>query len=322
MAIPVVGKFLLQRVAKIPGVFFLRYIVSCACLTNANSLLQIPQLIIRACARRAAKTARESIEAEVPIVFAWGYWYAWTISVFALSICMSSTVPSSLPCATFFFTVQHWVDKYNLTRGVYGHGPDIEHQNMLATRVLHYLRAVISVWWGVVGAMFLLRTYDLQKDWDSPVRFQIVQFICFGLIFSSGVLVLFSWWTQQTILHDSHFEDVHLEKTGFERFADVGISFHGLIHRIECCLNCFKGRGNYPTIDSDDSSPHLRRLSDDSTPEGIKTGTNTLDGESPEYKVLPREEKEESGDEESVCTLSYDVNKVLLDPLTTGAFPL
>lgn len=129
-----------------PALFVIKYLMSCACLANVFSLLQLHQLVQRCLARRCATTARKSVTAEEPLVFAWGYWYAWSCSMFLIAIGLSTAVPCTLPCAFLFFYVRHWVDRHNLRLGVYLHG-ERESENSYVIRAIHTMRSVVGAWW-------------------------------------------------------------------------------------------------------------------------------------------------------------------------------
>jgi len=216
--LPIISLFarVLEKLMQSSGVFAVRYILNCACLTNANSLLQVAQLIYRAYARRVARTARDFVEAEETWVFAWGYWYAWTISIFSIGLVLSTVVPSTLPSAALFFSLQHFVDRHNLSHGVYAHGAESE--NLFVTRALHYMRCSVAVWWLLMGCGFsFVLHHGLNAEWDSKFPLRVVRSTA-GLLPVSGVLlIVWSWWDQQSILHDSHFQIVDVSKRGMHR---------------------------------------------------------------------------------------------------------
>lgn len=228
--LPTIMEGLVERLMEMerPGILALRYVLNCACMSNVNSLLQVPQLLYRAYARRVAVTARESFEAEAVWVFAWGYWYAWTISIFTIGLCTSSAVPSMLPCAALFFALQHAVDRHNLLNRVYSHGPDIESENLLAIRVLHYMRCVVAFWWCLMGCSFLLAAGQMSALW-------CVQALAGLLISLSLALVIFSWWTHQSILHDNQFHNVDMAERGL---SGTGGVLQRLFSNIDGCLKC------------------------------------------------------------------------------------
>jgi len=288
-----------------PGIFALRYILNCACLTNVNSLLQVPQLIGRAHARSAARTARESVEAEEAWVFAWGYWYAWTISIFTIGICASTAVPSVLPFTAVFFTLQHTVDKYNLTHRIYSHGPDIETENLLTTRVLHYMRCVIAFWWFFMGMVFwVVMKQGLIQNWDSSVPVDLIWAAAIALIVLSVCLVIFSLVSQHSFLHDNSFQHVNLSERGLSNTG--GGMFQPICHNIERCLKCSccrrGGKGKYSAVGA--------RLDRQDSSSAAEDGRDLLAG--PEAAVAaPLASAEES----EADLLSWDARSVVIQPV-------
>jgi len=207
---------MMDTVMQSSGVFAVRYILNCACMSNTNSLLQIGQLLYRYYARKTARTARDFVEAEETWIFAWGYWYAWTLSVFTMGIFLSTVVPSVLPASAVFFAVQHFVDRHNLARGVFSHGSEAE--NVMITRALHYMRCIIAAWWIMMACIFwfILHRGNLPK-WDSRVPEAVIRGMIVALLVFSSCLVAWSWWDQQSILHDSNFEEIDVSKRGMHR---------------------------------------------------------------------------------------------------------
>jgi len=202
------------------GALALRYILNCAFVTNTSSLLQFPQLLCRAYSRRVARTPRECVEAEEKIPFAWGYWYAWELSIFTMAICLSSAVPCVLPCATIFFGLQRVVDRHNLLSGVYAVGAQAE--NLFIIRVLHYMRGIIALWWFLMGFGFIITLKQVfgvvsYDHWDYRSRHFLIKASACMLI-SSAVLICFcSWWHLQKYLHDSQFQIVDVAERGLLR---------------------------------------------------------------------------------------------------------
>jgi len=328
LLVPRISRVVLRRLMHSPGIFALRYILNCACLTNTNSLLQIPQLVYRAYARRVATTPRESVEAEKVWVFAWGYWYAWTISIFTIGICMSSAVPSTLPCAALFFSLQHAVDRYNLMHRIYSHGPDIESENLLATRVLHYMRCVIAVWWCLMACGFLLSARHLPaRSWEAGVPLWCVEATAGLLMVLSVALVIFSFWSHQSILHDNQFHNVDMAERGL---SSTGGPFQGLFSNIDSilrCAWCVGGKGNYSVVGGADM---LERFDSVTTDGGFHGGTDmaTLPGfaqlgsfpgnaEAGDAELEGLRGGESSSAEGIIgSSLSWDARSVVLRPVT------
>jgi len=156
-------------------------------------------------------TARDHVDAESVFIFAWGYWYAWTLSIFALALCLSSAVPSTLPCVALFFTCQHCVDKYNLTHWVYAAGNESE--NMYSVRALHLMRCIIAFWWILMGFSLMLSAPHIY-GFSHPLRIKLLVVSTITLIFFAVVLIVVSWLNLHTILHVTQFERVDLKHMG------------------------------------------------------------------------------------------------------------
>eukprot|EP00913_Durusdinium_trenchii_P029880 g27999.t1 len=74
-----------------PAAFSIKYLLNCAFMTSANSLMNLPQLVYR-------------------------YWYAFGLGIVALGFGMGIYVPSLLPCAAMFFTLRLYVDAWTKLR--------------------------------------------------------------------------------------------------------------------------------------------------------------------------------------------------------------
>lgn len=137
------------------GFFVIQYLMSSAMLSNSiafmamhwTKLLKMLLLKIYAVSDRERDLCRE------PAVFAWGYWYAWTLSVVALGLSMSSIIPGTLPVATLFFTLKGFVDRYNLNRGVWV--LDSENHGIFTIYVVYYMRVIVAAWWMLMGSACL-----------------------------------------------------------------------------------------------------------------------------------------------------------------------
>eukprot|EP00928_Gymnodinium_smaydae_P031352 TRINITY_DN23033_c0_g1_i6.p1 TRINITY_DN23033_c0_g1~~TRINITY_DN23033_c0_g1_i6.p1 ORF type:complete len:779 (-),score=121.58 TRINITY_DN23033_c0_g1_i6:117-2390(-) len=208
--LPTVAKGMMHS----PGIFALRYILNCTCLTNANAILQIPRAVYQFCARRVANTAREHVQVEEVWEFAWGYWYAWTLSIFALGVCMSSAVPSVLPCAALFFAVQYKVDGYNLMHLVYAHGAETE--NAFVIRALHYMRLIVASWWTLMGLSlaFSAKQMSVSGSWNAQLSSRTFGYLAASLVAVAFVVALWSQCWIQAWLHDSQTQVVNVSSKG------------------------------------------------------------------------------------------------------------
>lgn len=189
-----------------PGVFALKYIMNATFISSANQLTQIPQILNRWCQLTfLAVTNRHKKDVQEPWPFHWGYWYAWTLSVFALGINMSVACPSTLPLAALFFFVKYHVDKFNLDHGVYACGTDIE--GGLAVRIVSYLRVVVSMWWFAMGALSgVIATFDPRGNLTDEEKLWL-QRGGVALISLGVVTFAFTWWLRAHTLHRLKIHD-------------------------------------------------------------------------------------------------------------------
>mmetsp|Transcript_4588 Transcript_4588/g.7973 ORF Transcript_4588/g.7973 Transcript_4588/m.7973 type:complete len:1070 (+) Transcript_4588:137-3346(+) len=149
-----------------PGVFALKYLMNATFLTNTNQLLQIGQQVYQFVSINCfAVTERDIREYRKAWPFYWGYWYAWTLSIFSLGLIMSIVCPSTLPVAALFFFMKYKVDKHNLDTGVYTMGTDLE--GSLAVRVVCYIRMVVGMWWFAMGlCSYVFHYFKAAEDLD------------------------------------------------------------------------------------------------------------------------------------------------------------
>lgn len=125
-------------------------------------------------------------------------------------------MPSVLPCTVVFFSVQHFVDRHNLVNDVYRQGPDSE--NLFVTRALHYMRCIVAGWWVVMGSSFgLVLRHGLADAWDCRVPACVVEGALFSLVGGGVCIIVWSWWDQESILHDAHFQMVDVADRGRHR---------------------------------------------------------------------------------------------------------
>merc|ERR1719215_2347528 len=80
------------------------------------------------------------------------------------------------------------------------------------------MRCIIAVWWIIMGTAFeLLMRNGLQDQWDSWMSFKATKNIIRMQVAFALILIVWSWWDQQSILHDSNFEDIDVSKRGMSR---------------------------------------------------------------------------------------------------------
>jgi len=230
-----------------PGLFSLRYLLNCAFLTNASSLLNLPQLFFRSLT-----------EQKDPWVFAWGFWYASTLSILATTIALGVLVPSLLPCGALFFALKYRIDRYNLANRVFSCGP--ESQGCFIPRVVHIMRMIVAVSWFLIGGSVLLTLnsfYTIQA-WKAPVPLDAVKTGSGFLVFAALVLFAFCSYSKAAALHSAKFQ--------MPRFSSDSLN----ISSVDLCLDYLFGSlsdvGNFEEEDlNEDLGFQGRRDSEDLT---------------------------------------------------------
>lgn len=155
-------RVLMVLLISIPGSFAIRYVLSAIFIQNATELLQAPKRILRWFKLTfLAVTPKQRLDASRPVPFRWGYWYAWTLSILGLGLCLSITCPVLPLLVTVFFFMKYAVDKHNLTHDVFTLEMDI--QGLLAVRVMFFMRLIVGVWWVLVGAVCMTSEYSLTR---------------------------------------------------------------------------------------------------------------------------------------------------------------
>jgi hypothetical protein len=95
--------------------FFMRYIIQVTFISNGIQLLALPQYFVRKVRVFLAKTDYEKFYASlIKKYFDYGYHYSFSITVFILTLCFSSTIPLIAPFGSLFFIMKYYIDKYNL----------------------------------------------------------------------------------------------------------------------------------------------------------------------------------------------------------------
>jgi len=138
---------------KSTGLLCVQYLFSAALLSSTVALLAqvwMP-LVGKLLSALFSVTPRERRENMEPWPFAWGYFYAWTLSLTAIALWMSPETPGVLPVAATFFTMRARIDQHNLSLGVYSCGS--EDSGQLAMKVLGYLRRIVAMFWLFVGCL-------------------------------------------------------------------------------------------------------------------------------------------------------------------------
>ena len=95
--------------------FFLRYAIQVTFISNGIQLLALPQFFVKKMRVLLASSDYEKFYASmIKKYFDYGYNYSFSITVFMLIICFSTTIPLITIFGALFFYIKYYIDKYNL----------------------------------------------------------------------------------------------------------------------------------------------------------------------------------------------------------------
>merc|ERR1711920_1106582 len=100
--------------------------------------------------------------AHEPGRFAWGYRYAFSLSVIVVSLYLG-TLSSTFPLALIFFCLRYYVDKHSLDERVWVMGP--ENAGVFTVQVVTYMKLIVSVWWMLIGVVVMAYAQRVSQTW-------------------------------------------------------------------------------------------------------------------------------------------------------------
>jgi len=145
-------------------------VLNCAFVSNIISLLQLCRHFYRKfflCC--IAVTARDKNEANECFIFAWGYWYAWSLGIAANGLIMGVAIPSLLPVCALNFATKHFVDKCLFDEAAFNPGPDSK--GIFPPRVANCMCQIIALKMLIMGAGLLLAIFYADASWWSNIYF-------------------------------------------------------------------------------------------------------------------------------------------------------
>jgi len=244
-ALPVYVAMQLQKAGSLnPGLFSLRYIINSTFLSISISELDLSQRIGHSFARRCAITHRGKMDAEEPWAFAWGYWYAYLLSLFVLGLTMSAAVPLVLPALALLCAMKYRVDKQHLTSGTYSLGSAEE--CTFVPRVLFHMRFAVAMLWVLMGMAFAY--YVNQEAVEADAKVELSAMASPLLLIAAGLVTLV--WSSAARANMIHKHELGLETVGCVDCTTR--CFNQLVN----CLRC-RGRARLP-LREEPQSPSRR----------------------------------------------------------------
>lgn len=136
-----IGKFQMEMATNFMGMsdYFLKYLIQCTFLTNIIAFLDIPHKLYMFFKNRFRK-----YDEDIPDdwYFDLGYQYAFSISVFLMTLIFVASAPHMSIFGCLFFVNKYLVDKYNLT---VMYKNEFESQGELASSVNSYIAFSIFI---------------------------------------------------------------------------------------------------------------------------------------------------------------------------------
>merc|ERR1719277_244116 len=148
----------------INGLHFIRYLFSCALVSNCIALLTSYRFNLQECITLTfvSVSPRDREAAQELPQWAWGYWYAWCLSIVAIALGASVMVPGTLPAACVFFILKYRVDKFNLKNRVYSCGP--ENLGVFTTGVVWRMELIVGSFWIAMGFMLYAASAEVRME--------------------------------------------------------------------------------------------------------------------------------------------------------------
>jgi len=136
-----IGKFQMEMATNFMGMsdYFLKYLIQCTFLSNIIAFLDIPHKLYMFFKNRFSK-----YDEDIPDdwYFDLGYQYAFSISVFLMTLIFVASAPHLSIFGCLFFVMKYLVDKYNLT---VMYKNEFESQGELASSVKSYIAFSIFI---------------------------------------------------------------------------------------------------------------------------------------------------------------------------------
>jgi len=213
-------------VSTFTGIFVLKYLLSATFLSSILEITQIPQIITQKIFLASAVTAKERADAIVPWDFAWGYWYAWGLSLFTLGFAVCPLLPSTALVMAMLFWFRYYVEKYAFENKLLAVGKFYAGRSV-DIRVVTYLRFIVGSYWCVSGfcGIFIDHLFgELPANEVSDCYYGGCALMILGSLTNS-----ISWGIRKRILHiqrvDPNFEE---SPTQFPRFRFYLTKLFGL----------------------------------------------------------------------------------------------
>ncbi|XP_044741156.1 calcium permeable stress-gated cation channel 1 [Chrysoperla carnea] len=141
------------------GAFFVNYVITSGLIGTALELIRFPELFMYGWCMFQAKSSAEivNIRKAILLEFPFGVHYAWTLLVFTIVTTYSLICPLITPFGLMYFSLKHFVDRYNL---YFAYGPSnmMSHgSNHIHTSAIYLIRISLALLLAIMAGFTTLR---------------------------------------------------------------------------------------------------------------------------------------------------------------------
>jgi hypothetical protein len=180
----------------------MRYIVQVTFISNSIQLLALPQFMVKKFRVFLASTEYEKFYASlIKKYFDYGFNYSFSITVFVLTLCFSTTIPLIAPFGCLFFYIKYFVDKYNL---LFVYPVEFESHGNIGFIVLKFILLGIFFYQFIISNLFL----KLFSDRDYAIYASFIYFGIAIIIYYASNRVFIKEQSKMKMTPDSVFEEI------------------------------------------------------------------------------------------------------------------
>jgi hypothetical protein len=180
----------------------MRYIVQVTFLSNSIQLLSLPVYIMKKVRVLLASTDYEKFYASlIKKYFDYGFNYSFSITVFVLTLCFSTTIPLIAPFGCLFFYIKYFVDKYNL---LFVYPVEFESHGNIGFIVLKFILLGIFFYQFIISNLFL----KLFSDKDYAVYASLIYMGIAIVMYYISKRIFIKEQSKMKLAPDSVFEEI------------------------------------------------------------------------------------------------------------------
>ena len=222
--------------------FFLRYAIQVTFISNGIQLLALPQFFVKKMRVLLANSEYAKFYASmIKKYFDYGYNYSFSITVFMLIICFSTTIPLITPFGALFFYIKYFIDKNNL---LFLYPAEFESYGNVTDMIIKFELIGIFFFQFIISNTFI----KIFKDKDYAI-YATLLYIIFSVFIYYGMKQLF-------ISNESELEEPNL----IEKFMSK-IKLNKILFNDNSLKQTFLAReSSYVSTFGDENDSNLEKL--------------------------------------------------------------